>query len=101
MKPSRDIPSLIQLHKAKGHVYVTSWKGRLVVKAWPRARGTPKSATTREQMAVFAVSQALAKLSLPEDVQISEAETKGTGWYPRDMRTAAMYGTLFEVRYLY
>lgn len=82
-----------------GRLILYARRGQLIVQAWPRKRGRPKSPITREQNEWFTAVNRLAKRCDPGQQKIAIEATKGTGLYPRDLLIALMAGGMVEPVY--
>lgn len=79
-----------------GRLVLYARRGQLIVQAWPRKRGRPKSPITREQNEWFTAVNRLAKRADPGQQTIAIRATKGTGLYPRDLLIALMSGGMVD-----
>lgn len=76
---------------------VDTYRGQVRLRAWPRKRGTPKSAAVRRQNAWFKDANQLAKVLEPTQMNLAIAMTKGTGLYPRDLLLKQMSGGMYAL----
>jgi len=84
----------IRRNSLRGAFYVHEWRGKLVMRAWPRKRPGPKSAKQQAAMEWFRQAALATKYISPED-QISARElTRGTNALPRDLLMMALAGRL-------
>jgi len=87
--------TLRALQTAKGRLQFSSWKGRVVLRKWPRPRGKNISANQRAWVDKFAAVSRATKTPSPQDLENSIELAKGTGWYYRDVLAVAMNGKLW------
>lgn len=81
----------------RGKLQITVKRGQLIAAGWPRKRGKPKSAKTREQNEWFRQANLLAKYADGDAQWMAIEITKNGPLYPRDIMMSAMKGRLFEV----
>jgi hypothetical protein len=72
-------------------------QGQERVRVWPRKRGRPKSATTREQNRLFRDCQWAAKYWHPDNMKEIDGWRRGTPVLPRDIQTAMMMNRMFII----
>lgn len=81
----------------KGRLIEYASRGRDIIAAWPRRRGQPASAITRDQVWKFRAANKLAKLLPGRAWQVAINATRGTYLYPRDHLLQTIYGRAFTV----
>lgn len=72
------------------------WKDISVVQSWPRPRGRVKSARQQAWVDRFSLWACLTKSPDAQTYDQAKEWTKDSGWFWRDMLTAAMAGKLIE-----
>jgi len=87
--------TLRALQTAKGRVQFSSWRGRVVLRKWPKKRGKNISANQRAWVDKFSAVSRETKTPSVQDLENSIALAKGTGWYYRDVLAVAMNGKLW------
>ena len=91
LAPGNRLPSL------KGVVMIDTFRGAPRVRKWPAKRGPPKTEQHRRQVEMFTWAQAMAKGQPGRTHAAAIDLTKRTGFYPRDVMTAALYGTAWRI----
>lgn len=81
-----------------GKIMVDTVRGVLRVRAWPKKRGTPKSASQRWWNDWFTQANRLAKYADEMSQRRAIELTAGSGMYPRDIILSAMRGRLYTWR---
>lgn len=81
----------------KGSVVITTWKGKIILRSWPRKRGKIKSAKQQATVDWFTQANVLTKYLAPELQMVALQAVKNTPLYPRDVQLACMAGTLFSL----
>lgn len=81
----------------KGGFYVRTWRGKLVISAWPRSRKGTLSAASLQRMEDFKNAQLLSQYLIPQQQILAREVSEGTPLLPRDLLTAAMYGRLWAI----
>jgi hypothetical protein len=76
-------------------VVVSAHRGQLILKKWPRPRGTPKSQAVRAQNAFFAKARQMSKMVDPSQLDAAIKLAKGSGLYPNDLIMSAMMRGLY------
>lgn len=72
-----------------------TWRGKLIVQAWPKPRGKKASPAQREQQERFANANFLAKFA-PGELQQSAIRLGSKGpLYPRDYLVSSMFGGIW------
>ena len=94
MKFTRGIPRSQRLPGFAGRFVVDTVRGVLRVRAWPKKRGTPKSAAQLFWIDWFRQANLLAKYADAQSMISAIELTKGSRWYPRDILLKAMRGRL-------
>jgi len=82
--------------KSRGNFQIKSYKGQPYASSWPRRRGHPKSDVQNAWIAWFSCQAYLSKIPHPNVFNTSTDIAKRTGWYYRDVLTAAAGGTLWK-----
>jgi len=77
-------------------VQLSSWKGRVVLRKWPKKRSKPLSENQQAWVDHFSAVSRLTKTPDVRDLEIAQELAKGTGWYYRDVLAVAMNGKLFN-----
>lgn len=88
---ARGIPDRMLLPGLRGRIAVDSVHGSVRVRRWPRKRGPSKSKAQRLMQQRMASAIQLAKFADPTSYAMSMKITAGTGLYPRDWLTHAMF----------
>jgi len=87
--------TLRALQTAKGRIQYSSWKGRVVLRKWPKKRGPNISANQQAWVDKFSAVSRSTKTPSVQDLENSIELAKGTGWYYRDVLAVAMNGKLW------
>ena len=90
-------PQSLRFPSLKGKLIVSTFRGQMYVRAWPRKRGPSKSAQVRRQVEWFKDANALAKKLEPTQQALAIAMTKGTGLYPRDLLLRQMSDGMYDL----
>ena len=80
--------------KARTVTYIS--RGALIASSWPKKRGRPKSAITREQNEWFTQANQLAKYADGQALWMAIELSRHSPWYPRDILISAMAGRRSE-----
>lgn len=83
----------------RGSLQLDIVNGQERARAWPKKRGRPKSALTREQVDTFRQCQWAIKYWPPEMQKACAEAVAGTPLLPRDLMTMIMYGRFVQVGY--
>lgn len=83
--------------KFRQRVVMKPYKGANVVQKWPRKRGRPKSALQQAWVDRFRLVGCLMKSPDAQTYDQAKEWAKGTGWFWRDVLTAAANGNLLAV----
>lgn len=83
----------------KNAFYVRTWRGQLVVCAWPRKQKIKQPPAVLERREKFRQAQKLAQYLIPEQQMLAREASEGTPLLPRDLLTAAMYGRLWAISF--
>lgn len=78
-----------------GRFIVKTWRGKLIMQAWPKKRERPLPPKVQAQNQRFANANILAKYAAPDQQNIAMELAKEGPLYPRDYLTAAMTSGLF------
>jgi len=94
-----DVPQVTRaaVMKMRQRVVMKPNKGQTVVQKWPKKRGKPKSALQKAWVDRFSLVACINKSPAAQDLDAATDWAKGTGWFWRDVLTAAMNGNLFVV----
>jgi len=93
--------------KVRGRAMLVDYRGEIVVKKWPKRRGSVKSPRAAAWMKRFACVAREMKSPFPQMLDAAEGWAKGqspifggpkgpTGWYYRDVLETASYGKLIR-----
>lgn len=93
---AKNEPSKLWSPGLRGAIVVDSVRGSLRVRAWPKKRGTSKSAAVRKQNEWFKGANALARFAASSQQREAIRLTKNSGLYPRDLMMRAMAGNLVD-----
>lgn len=78
-------------------VYFKERQGKTVASAWPKKRGTPKSAITRQQNSIFADTVRAVRDVAPLERQSAELLAHSTYYTWRDILFMSMHGNYIEI----
>lgn len=97
-KITRIDPSNLRLPAYNGLYMVDTYRGQLRIRAWPKKRGTPKSAAVREQNDWFRKARQAVKFVPGSQMDIAIKATRHSGLYPADIIMSALRGNLIHIR---
>lgn len=81
-----------------GNFLISTWRGVPYLMSWPRKRGKPKSVVVQRNTEKFRqIGKIIPYLNWQQHKAAREA-SQGTPFYPRDVLTMMMYGTLLAWR---
>jgi len=84
--------------KLKGRFVAKNQRGQVVIQKWPRKRGRRATTLQRAWRDKFQDVARVTKTPTAQDLDISTTIAKNSGWYYRDVLTAAAYGTLWRTK---
>jgi len=82
--------------KVRRRVLLTSWKGRPLIRKWPKQRGPVRSPLQKLWTDRFALLARELKSVDPITLSVAQNMSLGTGWYYRDVLETAAYGKLIR-----
>jgi len=82
--------------KVRRRVLLTSWKGRPLIRKWPKQRGPVRSPLQKLWTDRFAHLARELKSVDPITLSVAQNMSLGTGWYYRDVLETAAYGKLIR-----
>jgi len=80
-----------------GRTVTTTWRGRFIVRAWPKKAGKAKAPALIASQEQFRQAQKLIKLVSGDAMDDAIQIAKGTGLYPRDVLMSAMTVGLYDM----
>lgn len=83
--------------QSRGLFIQQEWKGKQHIQAWPKKRGTPRSATTRAQNADFIRMVRAVQGMMPEDHIAARLLAEGSVWTWRDVLSRAVTARFIEL----
>lgn len=78
-------------------VVTTTWRGKFVVRSWPKPAGKATAPPLIESQRVFSECQRLIKRVTGDAMDDAIKQAKGTGLYPRDVLMSAMTVGLYDI----
>jgi len=78
--------------RMRRRVMAATWKGKVIAKKWPRARGKPKSKNQIAWVNRFSQMACISALADARARNYADGISKGTLWFWRDLVTKAMLG---------
>lgn len=91
-------PSPRKAPSLTGKVYVSTYRGQVVLRKWPSRRARPLNQKTQEQAEWFRQAGILANYLTAEQQIAAREAAKGTPVYPRDLLVMMMRGTLVAIK---
>jgi len=94
-----DVPQVTRaaVMKMRQRVVMKPNKGQTVVQKWPKKRGRPQSPLQKAWVDRFSLVACINKSPAAQDFDAATDWAKGTGWFWRDVLTAAMNGNLLVI----
>jgi len=94
-----DVPQVTRaaVMKMRQRVVMKPNKGQTVVQKWPKKRGRPQSDLQKAWVDRFSLVACINKSPPASVLDAATDWAKGTGWFWRDVLTAAMNGNLFVI----
>lgn len=92
-------PSPRKAPSLTGKVYVTTWRGQVILKKWPRKRTRPIPPAQALNAEFFRQAGKLVPRLSANQQMVAREAVKGTPLYYRDVLTMAMMGTLYALRF--
>lgn len=97
MARTRKLPIELVMPRVEKTVVLSTWRGAIVVKKWPRKVGRAVTQAVGAQQAFFASARRLAKMVDPTQLDAAIKQTKNTGLYPNDLIMSAMMRGLYLI----
>ena len=90
-------PRRLKRPSLRGAIMIDTPNGKLRMRAWPKKRGTPKSAKVREQNEWFKKTTQLIKYAAANQQREAIEAPKGTGLLPRDLLMRAVSEGFYDI----
>jgi hypothetical protein len=94
----RSDPKNLKLPALRRQLIVYPHREQLVAATWPKKRGPPTDPATKAQNSWFTWSNRASGFVATPQWEIANSAAKGRGKYPRDLLTAGMAGTLYDIQ---
>jgi hypothetical protein len=92
-----NLPEWQRSRSLRGRVYFREQNGTLVAQSWPKKRGKPKSATTRQQNNLFAATVKAIRDVDPNEREAAEILAHSTFYTWRDILFMSMHGEYVQI----